>query len=105
MFTRIARASLIATALAFAAGPVAVLAQTAAPATPKVEAPAQPKAPVVQKAKKTAPGLACANLQSNTQAHKDCLAKNAHAKNDGTKKDGAKKDSTAAKKTEDAKKS
>lgn len=96
MFAQIARASLIAAALAFAGLPLAAIAQTAAPATPKVEAPAQPKAPKVAK---SSPGKSCAQHQANSQAHKDCIAKAVDAK----KAQGKKK--KEASKGKDAKKS
>lgn len=96
MFAQIARASLIAAALAFVTAPLAAVAQTAAPTAPKVEAPAQPKAPKVAKSN---PGRSCAQHQANSPAHKDCIAKAAEAK----KADALKKKDVA--KGKDAKKS
>ena len=113
MFASFTRALLVTSALALAAGPIAAVGQTATPATPKVDAPVQPKAPTVQKADKKAPGRACTELKSNTQAHKDCVAQQARQKKDQATKPQANKagggsDKTAkkpVKKPEDAVKS
>jgi hypothetical protein len=52
--------------------------------------PTMPHKPSAQSAQKKAPGKACGDLMSNSQAHKDCIAKQAKS-DQATKKAKQKK--------------
>ena len=76
MLTRTLTTLLCAAALAVsvtAFGSTAALAQSAA----QPVKPTMPYKSSGQSAQKKAPGKACSDLQPNSQAHKDCIAKQA----------------------------
>lgn len=73
MPTRTLPALLAALALSIVFGGTNVYAQ----AVTQPIKPAAPYKPSAQSTQKKAPGKACGDLMSNSQAHKDCIAKQA----------------------------